>query len=329
MPQKSIPQIEHSFLFLVSGDDFLRRQKIDSLIEQFLSRELKSTNLYRIYADDLDWNQVLAQAKTVSLLSGIQVFWISGAEELKKDWEEFETYCQNPVMESKFIFDCETIPAAHPLSKLVQKNGVHSNFEIPGPETGLKVLQDKVRRAGKSLTPTAWQLLEERLGGSKSLMDQCLDQLVIYSDKSVIDEIEVQALSSELFRFEPFDLTDALLAKNTARALEIFHHFQAVSNDIMGTVGLIHWQLKRIWQAKQMLKKGEDTQMISKTLKIPPFRLNGFLRQVQSFDLLLIERLLQDLWKIDWSSKTGALDQVTAVESFIANAGTFPKGTGS
>lgn len=306
-------------IYLFTGEEFLRRGRIESLFTELIPGSLRTTNLSRIYADDLDWSRILPQASTPSLMGGVQVFWILQVDELKKsDFLAFESYCTRPARESYFVFEADELAASHPLVKLVGRFGKHFHFGRKSGEDGLDAFRNKLKRFGKILTPDAWRVLQERLGGSLRLMDMALDQLILYSEGSTIDEKLVLGLASEFLRYEPFDLAEALARKDVSEALKIFHFFYEMSGDMTSMVGLIHWQLKRIWQAKKILARGGNQDEISRTLRIPPFRLTSFLNQVKRFDFQAVEKLLENLWKMDWNSKTGAGEESVAMEMFLA-----------
>ncbi|MBI4395384.1 MAG: DNA polymerase III subunit delta [Candidatus Omnitrophica bacterium] len=305
-------------LFLFTGEEFSRRTKIETLLDQLIPAHLRPTNLSRIFADDLNWQSVLTQASTPSLMGGAQVFWILQADRIKKnDYAAFETYASKPCGESYFIFEADELSNSHPLVKLADQFGKHVHLEAGGSD-GLNAIRNKLKRSGKTFTPEAWQIFEERLGASLRLMDMVLDQLILYCEGSTINEEAVNGLCHEFLKYEPFDLTEALAKKNITEALKIFHFFYEVNGDMTSMVGLIHWQLKRIWQAKRMLEHGTRPNEISRALKIPPFRLSSFLAQARRFDLEAVEKLLKRLWQIDWNSKKGSGDETVAMEVFFA-----------
>ena len=313
MPDRKAP------IFLFTGEEFLRRSKIESLIDQLIPASDRPTNLSRIPADDLDWKDVLSQAQTPSLLGGAQVFWISSCDKLKKsEFEIFEDYLSHPVSTSYFIFEDDELSDSNFLLKLVARFGKHIRLGRDGREESMNTFRAKLKRNGKIMTPDAWQMLEERLGASPALMNMVLDQLMLYSDKPEIDETHVQAISSEFLRYEPFDLTEALVQKDIARALKIFHFFYEMTGDITSIVGLLHWQLKRIWQAKRLLVSETKPEEIGRVLRIPPFRLHSFLAQARHFEMGMVEKLLETLWQIDWDSKRGIGEETAAIETFLA-----------
>ncbi|MBI4358158.1 MAG: DNA polymerase III subunit delta [Candidatus Omnitrophica bacterium] len=309
------------FLFLFTGEEFLRGNKVEFLLDQLLPRELHATNLFRFYPDDLSWPPILSQAATPSLMGGAQVFWVARVDRLKKvDFEPFASYCSHPASQTYFIFEADELPSSHPLLKLARTFGEHVHIERHAKEEGLNLMRAKLKRFGKTMTPGAWQTLEERLGGSGRLMDMALDQLMLYSEGPAIDEEAVGKLAHAFLHYEPFDLTEALVQKDTDQALKIFHFFYEMNADITMIVGLLHWQLKRIWQAKKLLARGANPSDIARMVRIPPFRLDSFLSQVRRFDLEALERLLDLLWKMDWDAKRGATEESVAMEAFLATA---------
>ena len=260
---------ENSFLILVTGEAFLRKKKIEELLPEISPNFNRATDLFRVYPDELNWNDLISQAKTPSLLGGAQIYWISDAQRIKgNDWSLLETYLQQPVPNSFFIFEADELSLSHPLVKLVQRYGRHSHHEPRRGESGAEHLKEKLRRFNKIMTPGAWQALFDRCGGSLTLMDNCLDQVISYEEANTIDEEAIEKLSANFLRYDVFDLTEAIMKKDTFEAIRIFHFFYDLNGDITSTVGLLHWQLKRIWQAKQMLKLGASNQDIAKTLRI-------------------------------------------------------------
>lgn len=318
----SLARARKPFLYVFTGDEFLRRHKIESLLRELISPEatsLRLTNFSHLYPEDLDWTSVFTQAQTPSLMGGNLVFWISQAEDIKKgDWSTFESYCSKALPDVYFIFEADELAKAHPLAKLQANFGKHIHSGTQGPDSGFQILRNKLKQFEKTMTPGAWQILEERLGASQRLMDMALDQLVLYSEGSVIDEAQVRALASEFFQHEPFDLTEALARKDTSEAIQVFHYLYDLSGDLTSVVGLIHWQLRRIWQAKRILARGAGPDEVGRKIRVPPYRLSSFINQVRRFELETLERLIEKLWKLDWNSKRGIGEETVAMEILFA-----------
>jgi DNA polymerase III delta subunit len=319
-----VPHTQKTSFLLVTGDEFLRKKEVDRVLEKLLPAPSRVTNLTRVYPDELNWAALLEQAKTPSLLGGMQVYLLLQINQLKKqkkeDWALFESYLEHPAEDSFFVIEADELPKSHPLLKLVSKSGKHINLQAKGGEMALGFLQDKMRRVGKKLTPDAWRILVEKLGGAPKLLDLCLDQLILYSNNETIDGKQVISLATEWLKYDPFELTEALAECNGARAITLFNYFFELSGDVMNVIGLIHWQLRRLWQAKQILVRGGQPPEIGRALGIPSFRLRAFVTQANRFELETLERLLRELWEIDWKSKTGGLDSKIAMEAFLAGA---------
>jgi DNA polymerase III delta subunit len=147
-----------------------------------------------------------------------------------------------------------------------------------------------------------------------------LDQLILYSETNTIDEEAVRKLSESFLSYEPFDLTNALLRKDTVEELKIFRFFYDLTEDMPKTVGMLHWQLRQLWQIRKILEKNGGREECSRAFKMSPARLSIFIKQAQKFDVKTIERLIEMLWEFDWNSKTGGCNAVIAMETFLARA---------
>jgi len=116
--------------------------------------------------------------------------------------------------------------------------------------------------------------------------------------------------------YDTFDLTAAVVEKNPKRALEVFQYLYGLEGSAIPVIGLLNWQLKRIWQAKVIAtEKGERAVM--QVIKISPYRLQGFLKQVAQFSFSELHSAFHQLFDIDWKLKTGALNGRIALEVFI------------
>ena len=122
--RSEFPKSKFPFLYLLTGDEFLRRKKINTLLQEFLSEESRETNLFRLYPDDVDWNYLLSQAKITPLIGLNQVFLFLQADRVKSGWENFETYLKSPAENSCFIFDADELPKSHVLFQWIEKKGL-------------------------------------------------------------------------------------------------------------------------------------------------------------------------------------------------------------
>ena len=312
MPEKA------PLLTLFVGDLYLRRKKIDVFLDQILPKENRLLNFLRIDLKETPVSQILTQARSFPMLGKRQVFLIQNPAELKKDqFVLFEEYFQNPAGWSYLLLEAEQLEEGSPLSKLIVRFGERVDCTQNEKRSGVDFIHRKLKSANRTITKEAWQFLEEKTGGNLTLLDACVEKLMLYVDEKIpIDLPATAKLVDELLCFDSFDLTDAICERNPAKALQVFHFLYDLEGNGMMVIGLLNWQLKRIWQAKVISReKGEGA--VARTVRISPYRLPGFLRQVSKFGFDELNEAFHQLFEIDRKLKTGAYHDKVALETFI------------
>ena len=309
---------EKSLLTLLTGDSYLRRRKLEILLNQLLPKEERAFNFFRVDLKEAGVQSLITQARSFPMLGERQVFLIRNPAEVKKDQIPLlEAYFQNPTRHSYFIFDAEELAETHPLLGLILQFGERVDFIQNEKRAGLDLIHRKLKSENRAITKEAWQFLEEKTGGNLALLDACVEKLMLYvAETSAIDLAAASKLADELLVFDSFDLTDAVCEKTPKRALQIFRFLYNLEGSGVLVIGLLNWQLKRIWQAKVILRERGEKE-IFKTIRISPYRLPGFLKQVARFEFDELERAFAKLFEIDWKLKTGAWNEKVVLETFI------------
>ncbi|PIQ85141.1 MAG: DNA polymerase III subunit delta [Candidatus Omnitrophica bacterium CG11_big_fil_rev_8_21_14_0_20_45_26] len=306
--------------FLLVGDPFLRQRKIEFLIKKLIPSEKHLYEILKIDLKETSLDSLIGQARSFSMMAEKQIFLVREPKELKKDdCERLEAYMKKPADWSYLLFEADQLDERHGLQALMKKYGEKIVCDMNDKRRDLDLLHQKIKQENRQMTREAWQLLEERTGGHLTLMDACIEKLLIYvSEKDVIDAPAVLQLSDKLLAYDTFDLTNAIAEKNPKKALEVFEYLYQLEGSGIGVIGLINWQLKRLWQAKVIAKeKGERA--VGQNLRISPYRLSGFLRQMASFQLTELEHAFDELFDLDWKLKTGTLNGRIALEAFIVS----------
>ena len=313
-------------LTLLTGDLYLRRRKLETLLGQFLPKEERALNFFRVDLKETNVRSLMTQARSFPMLGNRQVFLVQNLSEIKKDQAPLlEAYFQNPAAHSYFIFDADELEETHPLLGLVSRFGERIDFAQNERRAGLDLIHRKLKSENRTITKEAWQFLEEKTGGNLALLDACVEKLILYVDEKLpIDLAAASKLVDELLLFDSFDLTDAICEKNPKKALSVFQFLYNLEGSGVLVIGLLNWQLKRIWQAKVILRERGEKE-IFKTIRISPYRLPGFLKQVARFEFDELERALAKLFEIDWKLKTGAWDEKIMLEAFMIELASLKK----
>jgi DNA polymerase III delta subunit len=140
---------------LLVGDLYLLEERSKALrldFEQKIKGEI-FTQLFSLTETPLD--SILASARNLPFLASFQIFRIQNTQALKeKKLESLSEYLQNPSKTTALIFEAPSLDKDHALVKLLNKSGTVIYIEAADKKmAGVKLVREKIRRAGKTLAP--------------------------------------------------------------------------------------------------------------------------------------------------------------------------------
>ncbi|MBN1687563.1 MAG: DNA polymerase III subunit delta [Candidatus Omnitrophica bacterium] len=310
--------MKHSLLI---GDPFLTQEKAKSLIQVF-EKETKGNCAQQIYhLSHASMEKILTEARSLPFLAQAQIFQLKGAETLKKgDLEIFENSLGQIPEVTVLIVEAFDLSKNHSLVKLF---GIHGEVfwleeEDKKSLTG-RFIKQKLEPSGKTITPGAMALLEERVGDAPVFLDSILSQLINYTgDKKQITEDMVELLAENWQEVDAFKWMDAISRRQTDKALSFLKALVGENEfDILPLLGLLHWQLRRFWVARTLLEEGKSEQDVYKRCRVYPKQIHFFKRQLKMFSREKLESALEGLFELDWKMKTGQADGPLAMESWV------------
>ena len=172
------------------------------------------------------------------------------------------------------------------------------------------------------MAPEAQELLENRVGEAFIFLDSLLDQLILATgEKPEIGREAVLAFDEKLTRFEGFDLLEALARRELAKAVGILNDLlEASGQDLPSLIGLLHWQLRRFWEARKGLEEGKGEREIASSLRLYSGKEQVFFKQVRYFSVQELEKILEGLFELDWKLKSGRAEGRYEIEDWLARA---------
>jgi len=315
--RSSVPVAVKSNLHLLIGDSFLRAQKSKAIAAETEKKAGGSFARQSFRLEETPLETVLATARTLPFLSEGQILYVQGADLLKEqDLAVLEAYLQKPSPQTVLVFETEEAKAVTGLAKLVKSYG--QVLALAKEETrtaGAAFIQQKLAGAKKTITPGAKARLLEMCGDAVVFLDSMLDRLAQFADeKSVIDEAMVARFEENWTEMDVFKLTNAFLARDRARILKVFRDLMDFYEaDLISLVGILHWQLRQLWQAAFLLERGASERDVCSRCKMPPSRMAA----LRKFPVKVLESAIEALYQIDKKAKTGQVEGMAAVEAWL------------
>jgi len=310
-------------LFVLLGDSFLCDQKRQEILSQ-LEKEF-GPNLPVVVrrAGEVPVGSLISEARTLPFLASAQVFCLRDVDQwTKNDLALWKDYFPSPHPRAFFIFEAESLEKSHPLLEGAAR--AKQLFLLPSESEKIvaRFIREKLKQAGKKITPEALEVLGERLGSSFGFLDSFLNQLILgVGENPEIDRSTIEAFDERFFRWEGQDLIQALVEKNVPRSLEALQDLVEQSGrDFPSVLGLLHWQLRRLWDAKQWLAQGVQARDLAARLGLFGRRADEFSKHLERFSLEELEKILEGLFDLDWRLKTGRAEGRYEIETWLINA---------
>lgn len=306
---------------LLAGDPYLTEEKY-----QALCRDVQSKVKGEIHAQTFRLNEVpldapLSQTRTLPFLAVFQIFKIQEAQLLKeKKLEPLAEYLEKPSTATLLVFQASEIEKNHGLVKLIEKKGQVIFLEdFQKKNAGAKLVRDRLRGAGKVFAPGALERLEEQAGDAPSFMDSVIDQLLLYAgEQKEITQEMVETFQENWKEPNIFTLTDAVISRQRQEALVCLKQIlDQDERELIPMIGLLHWQIRRFWQAKVLLEEGVAQSEIMRQCKIYPKQAPFFWRKLQQISRAKLEEALESLFQLDWGIKSGQAQGNVGIERWV------------
>jgi len=262
-------------------------------------------------------SEIFSQARTLPMGSSLQILRVRVSRKITTpEKKQIVAYAENPAPFSILLFEImDASLDSKTASKIPGAVVYDSERSIEDPR---RLILSELKEADKQITSQALNLFLSKCGGDSQWAASHVEHLVLYTgDRKMITEEDVGEIVPEALSYGSFDLVNALVSKQFDRVLEIFRDaldHGASPGDLMG---LIHWQLKRLYEAKRFLLGGTSREVISKKLRIGSYFLNNFLRDVNRFNLADIEKAIEQLALLDFSIKTGKVEGKIGLEKYF------------
>lgn len=237
---------------------------------------------------------------------------------VEKNRETLEKYIQTPASHASLVLVCDKWDKRMKLATLVDKVGISIECKrlkdhlLPG------WIPTRAKHYKKNISSAAAQKLVEDVGNNLAIIDKHLEKLSIYlSEKTTIDERDVDALVGVDRSRTVFELTDAVAQRNVTGSLKILDQMLTHGEDSVRIISLLAWQIKRLWRAKQILKQGGDEHKVTSELQVVPFFAKRFFEQVKLYteDNLMEKHAL--LLEVDVKSKTSSFGTQLLLELLV------------
>ncbi len=296
--------------YVFIGDEaFFRKRCRDAILQHLVPADVRELSLYDMDLAETDLQQVLDRARTPSLMSPFQVFFIRGIKNLYgrgKHDDEFaaiEDYFKNPNPAALLVFvvDYIAIPADVRRMELTDKERYERIRETLGEycpilefarvEEGdaVKWAIAKANDDGVKLDADAARELVDSLGGDMMMIANELEKLVLFvgeKKRISLGDVETLVLAAKQRSF--YELTDAISSRDRGRALSVLDAILSTGDGEEAAIGHVYMLSRTFRQMLVILERNvRDSRALWQALwqgfRIPPFAAEDVIRQARRY----------------------------------------------
>jgi DNA polymerase-3 subunit delta len=340
--------------YVLAGDEiFLLDRCREAVMKAFVPADLKDFCLSDLDLSSTPIFEVLDRAQTPSLMAPFQVIFVRNVRQLytrgakKDEFAALDRYFKSPNPQALLIFvaDFLRIPTDTRRMEMDDKNRFERLAETLGEHCGMVELarvadEDAMRWAiataqasETKLEPDAARELVDALGADMMLIASELEKLLLYTlgrGRITLGDVETMVLAAK--QRSLYELTDAISARNTVKALALLHGLLN-SSDAGEDAAIGHlYMLARTF--RQMLviveKNVRDSRAIWQALwqgfRMPPFAADDLIRQARRYKSRReLTRALRLIARADLELRSSPPDKRLVLERLVYDLAAEPK----
>ncbi len=296
--------------YVFVGDEvFFRDQCRRALLQHLVPPELRDFSLHDFDLAEVSIAEVLDRARTPSLMAPFQVFFIRGVKALygrgshAAEFGEIERYVKDPSPAAVLIFvaDHLSIPADVRRMDMQDKDRYDRIRETLGEycgmvelarveeSDGMRWIISQAEKEGVKVDQDAARELMDALGTDMMLVSRELEKLILFvAEKKHITLGDVETMVLAAKQRSLYDLTDAISAKDKARALSVLDGLLSTSEGDDAAIGHLYMLSRTFRQMLVILEKNvRDSRTIWQALwqgfRVPPFAADDLIRQARRY----------------------------------------------
>jgi DNA polymerase III subunit delta len=339
--------------YVFVGDEaFFRKRFRDAILEHLVPVDLRDFGFFEFDLGETDLAEVLDRARTPSLMSPFQVFFVRGVKNLfgrgsnEEKLAAIEEYCKNPNPDALVVFvaDHISIPADVRKMEMQDKERYQRIRDTLGQYCGIVELArveegDAVRwitdyctGRGVKIEADGARELVDALGGDMMMISNELEKLILYvgeKKRVTLGDVETMVLAAK--QRSLYELTDAISSRDRVRALEVLDAILLSGEGEEAAIGHIYMLAKTFRQMLVILERNvRDQRMLWAALwqgfRVPPFAADDIIKQARRYkNRRELTRAIRLVAKADLALRSNPVSKRMVLERLVIDLTSEPK----
>ncbi|MCL2660502.1 MAG: DNA polymerase III subunit delta [Acidobacteriaceae bacterium] len=340
--------------YVLAGDEtFLYEQCRKGVISALAPEGVGEFSLHDLDLAETSIFETLDLARTPSLMSPFQVFFVRGLKALygrgskKDEFAAIDAYFRSPNPQALVLFvaDHLHIPADRRRMDYQEKERFDRIRETLGDICGMVELarveeSDAMRwvvataeERGVKFAPEAARELVDALGADMMMVASELEKLLLYVEgkgRVTLGDVETMVLAAK--QRSLYELTDAISARDRPRALELLHGLlNASDSGEDAAIGHLHmlartFRQMMIIQEKNVRDSRAIWQVLWQGFRMPPFAADDLIRQARRYKSRReLSRAIRLVARADIELRSSPVSKLLVLERLVMDLASEPR----
>ena len=299
------------FYLFYGESEFLLERVLDSVRQTFIPEGVKDFNLQIFYGDDTHFNagEVLDTARSFPFMSENRLIIVRRTEKIAGSLlETFIPYLNAPMDTTCLIFVSEKPDFRKKFYKTIKKLGHPVNFKPLYDNQVVPWIMKMAKEIGLNIDSRACNYLQLVVGNRMRDLHSELEKIYLCYGKEAVGLEEAKKIVIYSRSHTIFELIDHVSRKQRAEAISVLKRFieEEGREATLRIMGMFIRQIKLLWQAKSITKRGGRAAELSRELGLHIYPAKKLEQQVKAWTPDELEQAFDLLYQADGLLKTGS-----------------------
>lgn len=299
----------HPFYLFYGDENFLSEDALKKIKSKVFEDSLADFNLDNFYGGELDVDDLGAALETLPMMGAKRLVILKDAHLLKTvDLEKVAEFVSIPIDTTIFVAVFDSVDQRKKIFKdLFKKMTVVEFAEVP--ERFIPSWIDKIARSyGKSIAPPVALALQNLVGHRLIDLNNEINKLSLFiGEKKHIETSDIEAVVSKYKIDSVFELTNAIAAKQTEKALKIQKYLLDQGESEVGILAMITRHMRILLLTQEALQKRMSGPALSQYVGVPPYFVNQYIQNSKDWPYNKLTKVYQKLLETDRNLKSSSI----------------------
>lgn len=311
---------EFKNVYLLYGDEtYLKRYYKNKLKESVLPPG-DTMNFSSFDANSFDPKEVMGLCDTMPFFADHRLVMVEDSGTFKSANDELISYIENIPDSVVLVFCEENVDKRGKMYKTVSKKGRAVEMKRLTPSEMERWVVGRLKRDNRRISKSAYDLFVSKVGDSLESIDKELEKLISYTyGREDITEKDVEDLCTVTVESKVFDMIDAVVAGQAAKALDLYFDMLTLKEPPMRILFLISRQYSLLLKTRLLLDEKTPRPEIGSRLGITDWVAGKCIRMSGRYTAAGLKKCVEKCAEAEEAVKTGRMNDKLSVELIISD----------